>query len=142
MRARAIRRYVISYYNSSFECEADYYKSKCVTDVSLSDDGKKILIVTIDTAGASFQMQTELYSKGSDTPLSSYSGDGMVPLDSEFFSDGSFAVICDKAVLFFDENGTSDLRISFRRRGFQRLISTEIRLRFLFPKMLWGIKTQ
>lgn len=99
-------RYVISYYNSSFECEADYYKSKCVTDVSLSDDGKKILIVTIDTAGASFQMQTELYSKGSDTPLSSYSGDGMVPLDSEFFSDGSFAVICDKAVLFFDENGT------------------------------------
>lgn len=98
-------KYIVSYYNSSFENEANYYKSNFVSDATISSDGSQIAIASVDIAGAAFNSVIEFYNRGEENVHASYPCGELYPITLGYFEGGGFYAVCDKSVLFFDENG-------------------------------------
>lgn len=99
-------KYVVSFYSSSFENEANYYKSNFVSDAALSPDGSRVVIASVDISGAVFDSVIEFYNRGEEGILSEFRAGDLLPINLGSFENGSFYAVCDKAVLFFDEKGT------------------------------------
>lgn len=102
-RARE-NKYVVNIYDRNFRETSKIYKDKYVMSVSLSDDGKNYCIASFDVENAAFVCEVMSGSTKSDK-AETVRIENALPLKSGFFSDGSFAIICDSCVLFFDSKG-------------------------------------
>ena len=98
-------KYTVSYYNSSFENEANYYKSNYVSDASISPDGSMIAIASVGIKGNDFDSVIEFYKRGDENSISEYRAGNLLPVNTGTFKNGYFYVICDKKILFFDDKG-------------------------------------
>lgn len=103
-RARE-NRYVVSFYDRNFREISKVYKDKYVMTTALSDDGKNYCIASCEVVRSDFACDVMFGNVRSENS-SSVTVEGALPLKSGFFSDGTFVVICDTAVLFFDNEGS------------------------------------
>lgn len=102
-RARE-NRYVVSFYDRNFRELSKVYKDKYVMTTAISDDGKNYCIASFEVKNSDFVCEV-MFGALKSAESYSVTVDGAMPLKSQFFSDGSFVVICDTVVLFFDSEG-------------------------------------
>ena len=98
-------KYTVAVYDTSFKNKVNYYKSRFVADAALSPDGKTLVTVTVANDNAVISSLIELYDFGAEQPKVTVPGTGYLPIKVDFFEDGSFALICDTRIVFFDKNG-------------------------------------
>lgn len=111
-RARE-NRYLISIYDDSFRELTRIYKDKFVIDAALDRSGTKYAVVSFEVNSADFVCEV-MSGKCSSDESNSVSVAGYLPLSVNYFSNGSFAVVCDAGVLFFSSDGqmTSEYKFS------------------------------
>lgn len=98
-------KFKINLYSSSLNLAWTYYKDSYIADIALSDDGKNIVVASYDISGYDFKCEVALCSVKKDEPLKVSTFVGVCPYRVEYLSDGSFSVLCDNCILFFDKNG-------------------------------------
>lgn len=98
-------KYQVTFWDSSFRESATYYKDRYVFDVAVSDDGEYLVILSADVSESVFNAEVMLCRKGDSAPAASVMLEGVMPLRTSFFSDGSFSVLTDSGVYFFDSDG-------------------------------------
>ena len=99
-------KHTVSVYDSSFNHVVDYHRSRFVADAELSPNGKRLVIVTVGNEGADLSSVVEVFEVKATEPLSRTEGRGYLPVRLEYFSDGSFALVCDTRIVFYDPDGT------------------------------------
>ncbi len=102
-RARE-NRYVVTFYDENFKRTSMIYKDKYVMDVALSDDGKKWALVSCSINGTDVECEVMCGEVDSEESRTDTVADAL-PLEVKFFSDDSFAVVCDSAVSFYSDTG-------------------------------------
>ena len=103
-RARE-NRYVIDFYDENFKEISRIYKDKYVMDASLSPDGNRYVIASCEVSGS--DLTCEVMSGLCDSEESNtVTVEGAMPLETGFFSDGSFCVVCDDKLCFFAKDGS------------------------------------
>ena len=105
-------KYVVELYNEALNHTMSVYKDHYVMDAAVRDDGERIVIVSAVPAQTDFGCEVSLCAGGQAEPLMTTTFGGLMPLDAAFHPDGSFSVICDGAVLFFDKEGNQTERFS------------------------------
>ena len=98
-------KYIVALYDADFRNRANYKRPRFVSDAAISPDGKRIVIVTIANSGAALTSKMEMYDFAGEEPVATFDGTGFLPIRISYFDDGSFAVICDTRIIFFDETG-------------------------------------
>lgn len=93
-------------YNKNFKLINKYTKYGSVVSAAISDDGAKILIITVGVDGnGGYSSELMLCTAGSESVDRIITLSGALPLDCRFVSD-SFVVLCDKKVCFFNSAGS------------------------------------
>jgi len=105
-------KYVVELYNEALNHTMSVYKDHYVMDAAVREDGERIVIVSAVPAQTDFGCEVSLCEEGQAEPLMTTVFGGLMPLDAAFHPDGSFSVICDGAVLFFDREGNQIERFS------------------------------
>ncbi|MBE6632161.1 MAG: WD40 repeat domain-containing protein [Ruminococcaceae bacterium] len=106
-------RSAIRLYDNNFKLVSRILKDKYVIDVEFSDDGSKLLIVSIyDSDGEWF---TEIISMDpySDKEGSKLTIEDKMGVTGNVYADGSFSVLCNSSILFFDTEGNQINEFSF-----------------------------
>jgi hypothetical protein len=98
---------VIQIYESDFSLEMEYSKNNYVLDTKLSNDGKYVLILSMDAAGGESRVNIDVLDRRRGEIKSTVSLTGVMPYCCEFLSDGKFAVLCQDKVLAYDVSGKS-----------------------------------
>ena len=98
-------KYVVELYNEALNQTMSIYKDHYVMDAALRQDGKRVVIVSAVPGQTDFGCEVSLCAAGAGEPLMTVTYGGLMPLDAVFHPDGSFSVLCDGAVLFFDGDG-------------------------------------
>ncbi len=109
-RARE-NKYVVNFYDRNFRETSKIYKDKYVMTAAVSDDGKNYCVASFDVENGSFTCEV-MYGGLRSDKADTVKVENALPLKSGFFSDGSFTVICDSCVLFFNSNGELSLKHS------------------------------
>ncbi len=127
-------KYVVELYNEALSRTMSIYKDHYVMDAALRQDGKRLVIVSAVPGQTDFGCEVSLCAAGEGEPLMTVTYGGLMPLDAVFHPDGSFTVLCDGAVLFFDPDGTQLRRYALTgmtlvgadmRNGYVALIGSE-----------------
>lgn len=105
-------KYVVELYNEALNHTMSVYKDHYVLDAAVRADGKRLVIVSAVPGQTDFGCEVSLCAVGEAEPRMTASFGGLMPLDAAFHPDGSFSVLCDGAVLFFDEDGNQTERFS------------------------------
>ncbi|MBQ7921035.1 MAG: hypothetical protein IJ325_00445 [Clostridia bacterium] len=98
-------RYVVELYNTALNKTMSIYKDHYVLDAAIRDDGKRLVICSAIPSGTDFTCEISLCEDGKAEPVITKTYTGTMPLRASFAPDGSFAVLCDNEVLFFDKDG-------------------------------------
>lgn len=104
-------RFLITVYDDSFKERAYYYKDNFVTDIALDAKGENIAAVCAKIEGAETTAVVMLGKIGVKESAS-FEYKGMMPLSCEYTEDGRCIVLCDSALLIF-ENEKEIANISF-----------------------------
>jgi len=99
-------KYVVELYNAALSHTMSVYKDHYVLDAAIREDGKRVAIVSAVPDQTDFCCEVSLCAEGRGEPVATVSFAGLMPLDATFQPDGSFTVICDSAILFFDKDGS------------------------------------
>lgn len=105
-------KYVVEVYNTALNHTMSIYKEHYVMDAAIRADGERLVIVSAVPGETDFSCEISLCAAGEAEPLLTTTYGGLMPLSAAFHPDGSFTVLCDGAVLFFDENGSQVERYS------------------------------
>jgi len=107
-------KYVVELYNTALNKTMSVYKDHYVMDAAIRDDGKRLVICSAIPSGTDFICEISLCEDGKGEPVVTKTYANAMPLRVSFAPDGSFGVLCDKEVLFFDKDGneTGVYRIS------------------------------
>ena len=105
-------KYVVELYNEALNHTMSVYKDHYVMDAAVRDDGERLLIVSAVPGQTDFGCEVSLVAIGEAEPVMTVTFGGLMPLDAAFHPDGSFSVVCDGAVLFFDKEGAQTERFS------------------------------
>lgn len=98
-------RYVVELYNTALNKTMSIYKDHYVLDAAIRDDGKRLVICSAIPSGTDFTCEISLCEEGKAEPVVTKTFADALPLRASFAPDGSFAVLCDNQVLFFDKDG-------------------------------------
>ncbi|MBR4959545.1 MAG: hypothetical protein IKY52_01460 [Clostridia bacterium] len=98
-------KYVVELYNEALNHTMSVYKDHYVMDAAVRQDGDRLVIVSAVPGQTDFDCEVSLCAAGAGEPLMTVTYGGLMPLDAVFHPDGSFTVLCDGAVLFFDADG-------------------------------------
>ncbi len=99
-------KYVVELYNEALNHTMSIYKDHYVMDAAIREDGQRVAIVSAIPGETDFSCEVSLCAVGEAEPLLTTTFGGLLPLETAFHPDGSFTVLCDGAVLFFDANGS------------------------------------
>ncbi len=92
-------------YTKNCKLKNRYLSEDRVIDVSISNDGSRICILSFDAENSSFVTKIKISKPGEDKPITTLSLVDVFPLSCEYTADGNLTVFCDKALYFYDENG-------------------------------------
>ena len=98
---------VIQIYDASFSLEMEYSKNNYVLDAKFSDDGKYVLVLSMDTEGGESRVSIDVLDRRRGEIRSTVSLTGVMPYCCEFLSDSRFAVVCQDRVVVYDLGGKS-----------------------------------
>lgn len=127
-------KYVVELYNEALNQTMSIYKDHYVMDAAVRHDGERLVIVSAVPGQTDFGCEVSLCAAGEGEPLMTVTFGGLMPLDAAFHPDGSFSVLCDGAVLFFDRDGNQLRRYALTgmtlvgadmRNGYVALIGAE-----------------
>ncbi len=127
-------KYVVELYNAALNRTMSIYKDQYVMDAAIRNDGERVVIVSAIPQRTDLACEVSLCGAGEAEPLMTVQLDSLMPLDAAFHPDGSFSVICDGAVLFFDKTGAQINRYNISgmtlvdadmARGYVALIGAE-----------------
>lgn len=96
---------VVSVYSASFQLMNRIQKNKYIAAVDLSDDGKQLLIASYSVGERGIVTELMTIAVNSDTPSLLFTVEGILPWEAAWIGDGSFVLICDKGVKYYDETG-------------------------------------
>ncbi len=97
-------RGVVNVYNSNFQLVCKIRKDKYIMNVKLSDDGRKIVIVSAYDKSGEWCSEISLYDISKTEPDFSYEYENELFLKVGYFKNGGFAVYTDKRLLFFNSS--------------------------------------
>lgn len=109
-------RYLITLYDDSFRELTRIYKDKYVVDAALDTTGTRYAVASLEVTGAEFMCEVMSGRSTSDTS-NSVTLSGYMPLSVNYFENGSFAVVCDEAVLFFSDSGEMTAEYKFSEKN-------------------------
>lgn len=92
-------------YNKNCKLVNRYLKDKYIIDVAISDDGDRIAMVSVSSSGGDYLAEFQLCEPGKDSAIATLSIPGVFPMAVRFFSDNGFAVLCDTAIYFYNDDG-------------------------------------
>ena len=92
-------------YNKNCKLVNRYLKDKYIIDTAISDDGDRIAMVSVSSSQGDYLAEFQLCEPGKDTAIATLSIPGVFPMAVRFFSDNSFAVLCDTAIYFYNDDG-------------------------------------
>ncbi|MBQ3791782.1 MAG: hypothetical protein II797_01635 [Clostridia bacterium] len=98
-------KYQIELYDSKLKKEATYYLDDYAVASALSEDGKRLAILTTSVDSADLDSKLRLASAGRDSYDRTVSLGDELPLEVRFFSSGTICVLCDRSIRFFDADG-------------------------------------
>ncbi len=92
----------VTVYDADFKAMCSVKKDKMIIDVSLSDEGDKLLVLSCGTADGAFF--TEILLCDTKTGETDYSETftGIMAVSASIWPDGSFTVLSDQGILFYD----------------------------------------
>lgn len=98
---------VVEVYNSSFQLLNKIQKNKYIAAVDLSADGKMLLIASYYVGRQGIETELMSLSVDSDEPSMLCTLSGIFPWEVSWLEDtgGSFVLICEEGVKFFDSKG-------------------------------------
>ena len=93
-------------FNDNFEQISDIKKNSTVVGATLSEDGEKLAVITVDAAdNAELVTTLTVYGLKTSTVLMEKKINGEVPVWSEFDSNGEINILTDGKLRSFDEEG-------------------------------------
>lgn len=98
-------KYVTEVYNSDFKRTMSIYKDKYVIDSVISKDGGTFAVASVAEKGSEFFAEVTFYKDGSDSPLATHNYSMTMPIAAASYDNGSFSVIFDDCIRFFDSDG-------------------------------------
>ncbi|MBQ8005654.1 MAG: hypothetical protein IJ303_05030 [Clostridia bacterium] len=93
-------------YNKNCRMINRYLSEDRVVDVALDRTGERICIISFSAENASFKTKVMIAEPGDDFALSTLELGDVFPLACEYTDDGNLTVLCDKALYFYDREGT------------------------------------
>ncbi len=110
-------RSAVYVYDRNFSRVGQIFKDKYIMNIAMSSTGEKLIIAYSQTT-SSGEFETELvsYNMYSDTTEQLLSVSDSLAVDIEFHSNGSYSVVCDNQILFFDKNDNCVNKYSFNNK--------------------------
>lgn len=129
-------------YNKNCKLVNRYLKDKYVIDVAISDDGDRIAIVSASSSQGDYLAEFQLCKPGSDTAIATLSIPGVFPMAVRFFSDNSFAVLCDAAIYFYSDAGELLKALDFADSAPERFALAGKYAALVYPANVMGTESR
>ena len=129
------RRYTsaVLLYGKNNKLKNRYLKEKYVIDVAISDDGDRIAIVSVSSSDGAYSAEFQLSAPGEDSAIATLTMPGVFPLAVRFYTDNSFAVLCDSAIYFYRDDGEALGNYAFADEGPSRFMLDGDTAALVFP---------
>lgn len=116
---------VVRLYDSDFRCLCGFNKNAYVTQVKLTEDGKRIAIISVtNSENAVYFTKVQVYSTSDAGLIFEKEYDGLFPYASEYIGD-SLAVMFDNALVYLDANGNEKINYTFENKTLSAFDVTE-----------------
>lgn len=89
-------------YNRAYELEMVYYKNDYTVSARLSEDGKMLAVLSLDSSEGESRVSLNILKVGNDKVYSSTQLVGVMPYDVRFLSNDRVAVIGNKSTSVYD----------------------------------------
>ncbi len=129
-------------YNKNCKLVNRYLKDKYVIDVAISGDGDRIAMVSVSSAQGDYLAEFQLCEPGKDSAIATLSIPGVFPMSVRFFSDNSFAVLCDTAIYFYNDNGELQKTLSFTDSSPERFALEGKYAALVYPANVMGTESR
>lgn len=93
-------------YSKSCKLKNRYLSEDRVIDVAINDSGSRVCILSFAVEKASFVTKIMITKPGESKALTTLQLEDVFPLSCEYTSDGNLTVFCDKALYFYDDDGS------------------------------------
>ena len=131
---------VVLYYDNDFDLSARYSKSRYVTGVAVSDDGKRIAIAAMDAKDGDFLTDLTFYQPGLDSEISRVELTGTFPVSVDYM-EGGFALLTLSGIYWYDIDGNAVSSYEFSKVPFKYSVS-DIYYIVIIPKNIVGSVNQ
>lgn len=129
-------------YNKNCKLVNRYLKDKYVIDAAISDDGDRIAVVSVSSSGGDYLAEFQLCEPGKDSAIATLSISGVFPMAVRFFSDNSFAVLCDAAIYFYNDDGELLKTLSFTDPAPERFALKGKYAALVYPANVMGTESR
>ena len=123
-----------------FDLSARYSKSRYVTGVAVSDDGKRIAIAAMDAKDGDFLTDLTFYQPGLDGEISRVELTGTFPVSVDYM-EGGFALLTLSGIYWYDIDGNAVSSYEFSKVPFNYSVS-DIYYIVIIPKNIVGSVNQ
>lgn len=89
-------------YDTDFNNISRIYKDKYVVDVQVNSNKNEVLLLSEYVEDGDFSAEIMICSPDSSSAVASYTITGALPVSAKYADNGSFSVLCDNGLYFFD----------------------------------------
>ena len=93
---------VVRVYDNKFNLEMEYSKNDYIISARMSDDGKRIAVVSLASSGGESRTVLNVIERGNNTPESTVTLNGKMPYFAEFIAGDRIALICSDSAHVYD----------------------------------------
>ncbi|MBQ7500127.1 MAG: hypothetical protein IJT91_04465 [Clostridia bacterium] len=106
-------RSVIKIYDSHFRLITNIYKDKYVMDIRINETGDELLIISVYAESGNIETEVMTYSPYSENANNTFTIDGSMGISGGYHKDGSYTVLCDSGIVFFNKKGKNISQFDF-----------------------------
>lgn len=129
-------------YNKNCKLVNRYLKDKYIIDAAISDDGERIAMVSVSSSEGDYLAEFQLCEPGKDSAIATLRIPGVFPMAVRFFSNNSFAVLCDEAIYFYNDNGELLKSLSFTESAPERFSLKGKYAALVYPANVMGTESR
>lgn len=96
---------VVRIYDNQFNLEAQYSKNDYILSAELSENGKHIVILSLDASEGESKVSLTVLKRGDSKPLHTEVLNGLIPYKATFVSNDRIALICSDSSSVYDLRG-------------------------------------
>ena len=105
-------RFLVTVYSEDFSSLLKYHMNSFVIDMALDAKGENIAVVSADIESTSVKSEL-MIGNISDRDSTTFEFEGMMPLFCEYTDDGRLVILCDSALIIY-EDGKEAARVNFQ----------------------------